>query len=312
MYYAAQDIIEYLLASVGGGVQDSEHRMLRAAAGNAYRDVVYAREWRWHSSEAALPASLEGSGGKVFLLPVGVRSVDALIAPNRTVRSAFITPQEYVRLESYPGSYGDVIYWTVMPSATRPSQWNLMVAGIPPSIDASRHDEYYITYRRKPEPLRLMGFEKSSRDNSLTADTAFGAVKRYGTQANHPEGPYGLHPFTAEEILGVDGSLVGTPPEGARTVVSDRLDIAEYMLSAVLSGAESWLARLQGKNVEGALSVHARDMRMAMESDTVAPMSGRRQLLSRYPEDISLPFAGNLSTARAMGYYSPSQPDTGA
>lgn len=311
MYYCAQDIIEYLMASVGGGVQDSEHRMLRAAAGNAYRDVVHSREWRWHETETSLPDPVADSGGKVYLLPAGVSSVDSLIAPDRTTETAFITPQEYVRLEAYPSSYGDAIYWTVMPSTSNPDRWNLLIAGIPPSVDSTRNDEYFVTYRRKPAPLRYMGYEKASRDNSLTADTAPGAVKRYGTAANYPEGPNGLHPYTAEEVLGISGSLVGTPPDGARTVVSDRLDIAEYMLSPILSGAESWLARLQGKNVEGALTVYSRDMRMAMEADSVAPMSGRRRVLGRYPENVPIPFAGNQSTARSLGYYSPSGPDTG-
>lgn len=311
MYYCAQDIIEYLMASVGGGVQDSEHRMLRAAAGNAYRDVVHSREWKWHDTETALPTPEADSGGKAYLLPAGVNSIDSLVAPDRTTETAYITPQEYVRLEAYTSSYGDTIYWTLMPSTSKPDRWNLLVAGIPPSVDGTRNDEYFVTYRRKPPPLRYMGFEKASRDNSLTADNAPGAVKRYGTPANFPEGPNGLHPFTAEEVLGVTGSLVGTPPDGARTVVSDRLDIAEYMLSAILSGAEAWLARLQGKNVEGALTVHARDMRMAMEADAVAPMSGRRRVLGRYPENVPIPFAGNPSTARTLGYYSPSQPDTG-
>lgn len=311
MYYCAQDIVEYLMASVGGGAQDSEHRMLRAAAGNAYRDVIHAREWKWHDTESALPDAEANSGGKAYLLPPGVTAVDALVAPDRTAETAYITYQEYVRMEAYPSSYGDTIYWTTVNSPAKPDRLLLLVAGIPPAIDASRHDEYFVTYRRKPPPLRYFGFEKVCRDGSLDANDAPGAVKRHGTPDRHPEGPNGLHPFTAEEILGVAGSLVGTPPANARTVVSDRLDIGEYMLSAVLSGAEAWLARLKGANVEGALTVHARDMRMAMESDVSAPMSGRRRVLGRHPENVPIPFAGNPSTARTLGFYSTSQPDTG-
>jgi hypothetical protein len=311
MYHCAQDIIEYLMASVGGGAQDSEHRMLRAAAGNAYRDVVHAREWKWHETETALPEAEADSGGKAYILPAGVTSVDSLIAPDRTTETSYITYQEYVRMEAYVSSYGDTIYWTTVTSTTRPDRLLLLIAGIPPSVDASRHDEYFVTYRRKPPALKYMGYEKQCRDNSLDASSAPGAVKRYGTADRHPEGPNGIHPYTAEEVLGVSGSLIGTPPDNARTVVSDRLDVADYMLSAVLSGAEAWLARLQGKNVEGALTVHSRDMRMAMEADSSAPMSGRRRVLGRYPENVPIPFAGNPSTARTLGYYSPSQPDTG-
>ena len=309
MYYCAQDIIEHLLASVGGGAQDSEHRLLRQAAHHGYRDVVYARQWRWHESAHELGEPEPGSGGKSFLLPHGVRDVDSVVPPDRAIESAFVTNQEYLRLESYPSSAGDTIFYTVMPSQDR-SRWRLMIAGNPPSVDTTR--QYLVSYRRKPEPLKRMGYERASRDGSYTAENAAGAVRRHGTADHYPEGPAGAHPFTAEEILGVAGSLLGTPPAGVvKTAVSDRLDISESMFSAVLSGAEVWLARMQGKNVEGAMTVHARDLRMAMEADAVNPMSGRRHNVTRHPEGIQIPFSGHTSTPRDMGYYSPSQQDTG-
>lgn len=309
MYICAQDIIEYLMASVGGGAQDSEHRALRQAAHHGYRDVVNARNWRWHETALQLGPPVSGTNNKAYLLPVGVRNIDALVPPDRTVESAYVTNQEYARLEAYPSSYGDTIFYTIMQAPGRPGRWQLLIAGNPASVDPSK--EYIVTYRRKPEPLRYMGYERQTRDGSLTVDNAPGAVKRYGTVDKFPEGPSGAYPYTAEEILGVEGSLVGTAPENAKTAVSDRLDISESMFSAVLSGAEVWLARLQGRNVEGALTVHARDMRMAMEADAINPMSGRRHNITRHPEGIQIPFSGHSSTARDMGYYSPSQPDTG-
>lgn len=310
MYYCAQDIIEYLMASVGGGAQDREHRLLRQAAHHGYRDVVYARSWRWHEDSHTLGDAIEGSNNKSFLLPVGVREIDSLVSPDRSISSAYVTNQEYLRLEAYPSSYGDTVFYTVHASPTNPGRWQLSIAGNPTSVDPSRN--YLISFRRAPPPLRHMGYEKSSRDGSLTASNAAGAVKRYGTVEHYPEGPSGVYPFTAEEVLGVEGSLVGTPPTNAKTTVSDRLDISESMLSAVLSGAEVWLARLQGRNVEGAMTVHSRDMRLAMEADAVNPMGGRRGVVSRQPEGIQIPYSGQTSTARDLGYYSPSQPDTGA
>lgn len=309
MYYCAQDIIEYLMASVGGGAQDSEHRLLRQAAHHGYRDVVYARDWRWHETTHELGDPIAGSDGKAFLLPPGVRNIDALVPPDRAVESAYVTNQEYLRLESYPSSYGDTIFYTVLQSPANPGRWQLNIAGNPTSVDASK--QYLVSYRRKPEPLKHMGYERQSRDGSLDETNAAGAVKRYGTPEKYPEGPSGAYPFTAEEILGLANSMIGTPISGAKTAVSDRLDISESMFSAVLSGAEVWLARLQGRNVEGALTVHARDMRMAMEADALNPMSGRRYNVTRHPEGIQIPFSGHTSTARDMGYYSPSQPDTG-
>ena len=309
MYYCAQDIIEYLISSIGGSTQDSSHRVLRQAAHHGYRDVVYARDWLYHSTEMTLPAPVSGTDNKVYLLPSGVRNLDAVVPPDRALRTCYVTPQEYQRLEAYPSSYGDTIYYTVMRRASVPGQYQLMFAGKPTSVDPTK--TYLLAYRRAPEPLKYMGYEAESRNNSLDETNAAGKVKRYGTAANYPEGPSGIHPFTAEEILGVSGSLIGTAPTNAKTAVSDLLDVNEAMFSAVLSGAEVWLARMQGRNVEGALTIHARDMRMAMEADAVAPMSGRRSTTIRQPEGIHIPYSGTASTAREAGYYSPSGPDTG-
>lgn len=305
MYYAAQDIIEYLMNSVGGGAQDSEHRVLRAAAHNAYREVMHSRDWNWLASEMALPSALSGSDGKAFLLPANVKTVDGLIPPDRTTPVAYVTPREWRSLEAVNYSPGTSVYWTVVPYETQPDKWKLMIAGTPTPLAAGK--TYYITYHRKPLPLRRMGFEDVCRDGSLDATSAPGAVKRYGTATQHPEGPSGINPYTAEEILGVAGSLVGTPPVGAKSVVSDRLDVSESMFTAVLSCAEVWLAKMLGKNVEGALSVYNRDLRLAYEADVVAPIAGRRTGVGRYPENDAIAWG----TPRAMGYYAPSQPDTG-
>jgi hypothetical protein len=305
MYLAAQDIIEYLLATTGGGVQDSEHRALRAAAANAYRDLVHAHDWKWHDSALTIPAGSLSEPPYEFLLPADCKNVDSIVPPDRTTPCVYTTHQEYLRLLSYDTSPGSTIWWTVVRSEEHPDRMKLLLGGR--SAPVYPTDAYLLSYRRKPAPLRYMGYEKICRDGT---PAPAGAVKRYGTPTQFPEGPYGIHPFTAEEIAGVDGTLTGTPPENARVVFSDALDIGEYMLSALLSGAEAWYARLAGKNVEGAMTVHARDMRLAMEHDGAAPFSGRRTRVLRYPENIEMPYA-STGTARSLGYYSPTQPDGG-
>lgn len=305
MYYAAQDLIEYLMNSVGGGAQDSEHRLLRAAASNAHREVMYAREWNWLETQAQLPTAVTGSNNKLFALPANVKTVDALVAEERTKAMAFVTPREWLDIESKQLPTSNVVYWTVVPSPYMPDRWLLKVAGTPSPIDDP--NKFWISYRRKPGPLRRMGYEPVCRDGSLNAGNAAGAVKRYGTPENFPEGPSGIYPFVAEEILGLNGSLVGNPPNGAKTVVSDFLDVSESMYTALLACAEVWVAKMMGKNVEGALAVYARDLRMAFEADNLTPISGRRVGFGRYPESQSI----SVGTPRALGYYGPSGPDTG-
>lgn len=372
MYYAAQDVLEYLMNSTGGGAQEAEHRLLRAAAHHALRDVANARDWRWYETEAPLPdpepgvgdgsvkyikvtnggsgyttaptvvfnntgtggsgatatavvsggvvtsvavtaagsgyatapsISFTGGGGanaaayatdyKVYVLPADVKSVDSIVPPDRTVITEFIVPREWRRLESYTLPTPSPLYWTVVRCPTKPDRWQMMFAGNPTGIDLTK--TYYYTYRRQPQPLRYMGYEESCRDGSVSES---GLVRRYGTAAKFPEGLSGINPYTAEEIIGLANSLIGTPPANAKTVVSDRLDLSSHMFTAVLSGAEMWMAKMQGKNVEGAAAVFARDMRLAMEADAITPISGQRSF-------------GALYSPRAMGYYSPTQADTG-
>lgn len=114
-----------------------------------------------------------------------------------------------------------------------------------------------------------------------------GAVLRASGDAVHtPEGLAGMRPYVFE------GLIVGSPssttamnvysPDGTSTltgskyVITDILDLSPGMYTSLLSGAEMWIARLTGKNVDPLAAIYARDMRLAFEQDTMAPESGRR------------------------------------
>ena len=43
----------------------------------------------------------------------------------------------------------------------------------------------------------------------------------------------------------------------------------------MLSGSEYWLSRIRSNNVEEKYQLYQRDLRLAMESDQLAPLSGR-------------------------------------
>jgi len=307
LYYCAQDLLEYLLSTTGGGSQDTEHRALRAAASNGYRDVIYHHDWNWHDTVLEIPGEKFEEEGQPFgvLLPRDCKNIDSLVAPDRTTQCVYTTLQEYLRLLSYDSTAGSTIWWTVAPDGKFPDRMRLLLGG--KNAPIYKEDSYLISYRRKPEPLRYFGYERACRDSQEVPN---GTVLRWGTATNYPEGPYGIRPFTAEVIAGDPDTLVGSPPDGARTAFSDRLDVPEYLFSATLSACEVWYARLMGQNVEGALTVHNRDMRLAMEQDGMAPMSGRRKSIYRYPEGVEMPYA-STGTARGRGYYSQTLPNTG-
>lgn len=293
MYYAAQDILEYLMNSVGGGAQDGEHRMLRAAIHHGYRDVMNARDWNFHVATATLSSAQGGSGDgvKSFTLPANVKNIDALIPPlSYPTVTTYVTPSEWQRINIMLPTLNSPIYYTVLQDTALPDRWKIVIAGAPPNITFS------YTFRRRPAPLKWLGAEQEARAPGFSVA---GAVRRYGTASDFPEGLSGLYPYTAEEIIGKNGTLIGTPPQGAKTVVSDFVDASDGMFSAILAASEVWLARMAGKNVEGAMTVYSRDLRLAFEADSVTPISGQRTGGAR------------LSAPRALGYYSPSGADTG-
>ena len=304
MLYTAQDAMEYMLATTTGGTQDSEHRALRAAIGNGYRDVIQHKDWAWHDSALDIPAK-DFLPDNSYQLPEDCKNVDSLVSPDSSSSCCYCTLQEYERLRSYDTSPGSTIYWTVVMDEGDPSRRRLLIAG--KGFALYENETYTLTYRRKPEPLRFFGYEKACR-NSSWAGVPAGKVVRWGTENSYPEGPYGIHPFTSEAIKADQMA----PPGTGKMLYTDLMDVADYMWSACLSASEVWYARLTGKNVEGALTIYNRDMRLAMEQDGLAPFAGRRTYMMRYPEMVEMPYSGGgSSTARSMGYYSAEQGDTG-
>jgi hypothetical protein len=298
MYYCAQDILEYLMNSVGGGAQDSEHRLLRSAAVHAYRDVMNARDWHWHISEATLEDDStvgSGTGTLSFTLPANVKSIDNLVpAWDNATPTAYLSPTDWFRVNRKLPQLDSPVYWTVISDPAIPGRWLLKLAGSP---NTSR--VYRFTYRRRPKPLQYFGFEPECRGLTPLVANA-GMVRRVGTASEYPDGLGGRNRIIAEEIIGIVNSVVPYNDEDYNdglAVHSDRVDASDGMFTAILSGAEVWMAKMMGKNVEGALAVYNRDLRMAFEADVVAPLSGRGDGVS-------------VSRARAAGYYSPSGPDT--
>lgn len=319
MYYCAQDVIDYLMQSVGGGAQDQEHRVLRAAVHHSYRDVSHAKDWLWYVTESSVTVA---SGDNTYLLPVDCVNIDALIPPDRTTLTSYITPAEWVRREQDLWTLGEALYWTVTKSTDPKNfdRWELKIGGRVPDGMTLRY-----TYRRRPRPLTLMGYETQVRTGFVSVNgstvsgtsTNFpgrcvGAVLRIGTPQNHPEPLSGFYPYQEQGRIAVrdsGSSLVLENPmsesySSCRFVISDLLDVSPGMFTAVLTGAEVWVARMLGKPIEAAVGLYTRDLKLAMEQDVIAPISGRRAPYDRVPDSIQTPYAGV--------YTAPLGPDGGA
>lgn len=303
--YTAYDAVAYLLDSTGGGAQDGYHRAIRSAVFNAYRDLITAKaDWRWYETHEDIEINTRYIA---HTLPWGVQSVDS-ITVNEPVgwdmMARYVTPRDFQRI--YDEQWNELIdlIWTVAPSATMPDRYDMRILsgyGYFPGMAT-------LTYRRRPRDLRLTGWEPSSRQGAVDwsnadsssvqgTDTAFnnhmiGAVLRVsGDPSYEPESLTGLHPYVDEGLItSVDKENqvleVWTPAgninyTGTKYHVTDYLDISPGMYTAMLSGAEFWLARLMGKDYGAAYELYQRDLRIAFESDAVAVLEGRH-LLRRY------------------------------
>jgi len=297
--YTAFDVIEYLLSTTGGGAQDQEHRALRQALFHAYREVVSIRDWQWHHTTQKIVLDRDGNVTR-HVLPWGVQSVDSLHINNPEEIAEYVSQSEWDRLANGTGRNFVSPVWSAFPSELMPDRWEVRV------LSRTRQGaEATLTYRRRPRDLRYSGWEPVARSGTVTLSggevsgvgTKFGAnmigavLRVSGERAHAPESLAGMHPYRDEAII----TQVASPtlayawsPAGAieygetRYIVTDYLDISPNMYTAVLSCAESWLARLMGKSIEAPMSVFHRDLRMAFEQDSIAPISGQRPMYGAY------------------------------
>lgn len=261
------------------------------------------------SSTFKFPASFDGTAEVIlyrntYQLPADFRNMDALVTQDRTSITSYVNPTDWARIERSILLSGDPVYWTVMrdEASTVPDRWVVRVCGYPTSAETLD-----FTYRRKVDPPRYTGYETSARAGTIScsastsvtgvntgfkSDMANCVLRVIDSSVNHPEPLSGIYPFTEQSVISSVSSTTGLTLKDALTgtysghkyVISSGLDLSEAMFSAVLSGAELWVARMRKGNVQAAAESYARDLRLAMEADVMSPISGRRSALYGNPE----------------------------
>ena len=276
---AAQDIVDYLISSVGGGAQDGEHKAVRQAVVHGVREVMQSRNWLWHTKSAAFvtkevftvgtvtagskditvadpsgfvpgrileigapvfptPAKIVAVRGRVvtvdvaskstasgvtlrpqtyYDLPPNVKDIDALTTNTVGTLHCYITPQEWQRLEINTRGAGEPYYYTIMRSDIYPDRMQIRFVGVPTNSTVVNY-----TYRYTPRPVKYMGYERISRQGTVSigvegteqivygTDTNFpkdcvDCLLRVGTTAYDPEPIGSLNPFMFERrIIGWD------------------------------------------------------------------------------------------------------------
>ncbi len=256
------------------------------------------------------PASFDGSNKEVtiyrntYQLPVDFRNMDALVTQDRTSVTSYVSPTEWARIEQSILLSGDPVYWTVMrdEQSTVPDRWVVRICGYPSA--ASTLD---FTYRRKVTMPRYTGYEQGSRAGTITCsastsvtgtNSAFRTdmvdcvLRVIDSSVNHPEPLSGIYPYTEQSVISSVASGTSLTLKDAlsatytdrKYVISSLLDLSDSMFSALLSGAELWLARMRRTDPEKAAAMYMRDIRMAMEADQMSPISGRKSAILGNPE----------------------------
>ena len=251
------------------------------------------------SSDVQFPSgSVAASSAATFYktlydLPDDFRNMDEPSDEFNWWSGAYVTPDEAMKMERVNFQTGTPLHWTVIKSPVT-SGYVLKLVGYPTSAETID-----FTYRRELRPLRWSGHESTARQGTVErghlgtptqvegTGTAFtgnmtGSVLRVGTTGYIPGPISSLEPWQMECVItnvsGADfvDTNVTTPFVAlTKYLITDPIDLPEHMHNVMLSGSEYWLSRIRSNNVDEKYQLYQRDLRLAMEADQLAPISGR-------------------------------------
>ena len=89
----AQDVVDYLLTTTGGGALDGEHKAVRQAVISGIRDLFQARSWLWHTKSAS------------FTTQAVSTTVTGMTAGSKTMTFASTSNMAVGRILDFPAGY---------------------------------------------------------------------------------------------------------------------------------------------------------------------------------------------------------------
>jgi len=228
----------------------------------------------------------------LYDLPEDFRNLDEPSDEFNWWSGAYVTPDEAMKMERVNFQTGSPLHWTVIKSPTA-NNYVLKLVGYPTAVETID-----FTYRRELRPLRWSGHETDARAGTVStaasspvpvsgtgtqfSSSMVGSILRLGTASDIPGPITSIAPYVDErEILSRSSTTSITVGGGytayadVKYLVTDPIDLPEHMHNVMLSGSEYWLARIRSNNVEEKYQLYQRDLRLAMEADQLAPVSGR-------------------------------------
>lgn len=225
----------------------------------------------------------------VYPLPDDFRNMDEPSDEYNWWSGLYVTPDEAMKIERVSNSSGEPYHWTLIKDPAG-SGWAIKLVGWPTS-----RETIDFTYRRSARPIRYSGHEAALRQGTISrtgtavtgSGTAFsaawaGSVLRVASGSQAPGPIESLYPYVSESLIAAVGSTTalttadsGTIASSKGYLITDPIDIAPHMYSAMESCCDYWLARIRNQNPDKAFQMAQRDMRLAFEQDQLAPLSGR-------------------------------------
>lgn len=238
---------------------------------------------------SAVSASLYRS---VYPLPADFRNLDAPIDEASWVGFRFVSQDNAMKMERAQDIQGPPSYWTVIKD---PDSYGYAIKVLGYPVEVETLD---FTYRRTPRTLRLSGHEPASRAGTVSCagttvtgtGTAFsqdmvGSYLRFGTATKSPDTLGSMNPYASQVRITAVASATSLSIDtsstysGVKYVVTDPVDAPTGMHNCLLSACEYWLSRMRNDNPDKRYALYQRDLRLAMENDAVAPMSGTEHVV---------------------------------
>jgi len=288
------------LLEVSGGLAASDYTHVRV--GDRISEITCADPGTntfWNLSDTVtFPSGTVASGDtavffkSLYALPDDFRNLDEPSDEYNWWSGLYVTPDQAMKIERVSNSSGEPYHWTILkdPNGTG---WVIKLVGYPTTAETID-----FIYRRNARPIRYSGHEPALRQGTIARSnktetgtgTAFssamvGSILRVGDTTNHPGPIESFTPWISESKITAYSSATaittetsGTIASSTKYLITDPMDVAQHMQKALDSCCDYWLARIRGVKAEDAFSLYQRDLRLAMEQDQLAPISGR----SRY------------------------------
>jgi len=226
----------------------------------------------------------------LYPLPSDFRNLDEPTSEYNWSSGLYVSPDEALKIERVARSTGLPYHWTVLPNPNA-AGWVIKLIGYP-----TRVETVDFIYRRTARGLRVSGHEANSRAGTIArsgtavtlsgattfVDSFAGSVLRVGDTTSHPGPAESLNPWVSESkivVVGTASTLTtadsGTIASSTKYIITDPVDIAPHMNSVMDAACQYFLSRIRGKDESQKFQLYQRDLRLALERDQMAPLSGR-------------------------------------